>query len=117
MRRYATALCLLLMLAVPVQAMAGFLQRLPCSDAVGSAAPQVVMDCHTTHSRQAPVPADCCGDSCPDLTACTAAPMASPTDTSGEFPDGRIVLTGRDVALSSNAFITPLLRPPAVSHA
>jgi hypothetical protein len=89
-----------LALAVPVQATAGFLQRLPCFDAVGSAAP-----------------ADCCGDSCPDLTACTAAPMASPTDTSGGFPDGRIVLAGRDVALSSNAFITPLLRPPAVSHA
>jgi hypothetical protein len=117
MRRYATALCLLLTLAVPVQAMADFLQRLPCFDTVGAAASAVAMDCHTTHSRQEPAPADCCGDACPDLTACTAAAMASPTDTSGEFPDGRIVLTGRDVTLSSNAFITPLLRPPAVCHA
>jgi hypothetical protein len=117
MRRFATAICLMLTLAVPVQAMADFLQQLPCFDAAGSVAPPVAMDCHTAHSQQAPAPADCCGDSCPDLTACTAAPMATLPDASGKVRDGVIVLAGRDVSLFSNAFIAPLLRPPAVFHA
>lgn len=111
---------LLVALAISGQAMAGYAQRLPCFDQGAGGAPAVAMDCHSAHgghTGQAPGQPDCCGDSCPDMTACAAPHAISPSDVSRLAPEQRSLPVDRYAVASITALSAPPFRPPALSHA
>jgi len=120
MMRCRICLWLIVALAVPAQSIAAYAQRLPCHDQAGSAAPAVVTDCHSAHQGKVGHAAgqpDCCGDSCPDMTACAAPHAAGPSTISEILPAGHIVPLDRYAVALTNALFAPPFRPPVVSHA
>ena len=116
MTRRRICLWLLVALAIPAQAMAAYTLQLPCFDQASSAAPAVEMDCHSAHkgdaghSRSQP---DCCGDSCPAMTACAVPHATGPANFSQILPDGRNTPVDRYAVPLSTALFGAPFRPPA----
>ena len=107
---------LLVVLAIPAQAIAGYAQRLPCFDHAGGTAAVAVMDCHSAAADHGPGQPDCCGDSCPDMTACAAPHAASPLNGSLPVPETHSVPVDRYAVPSLTALSALPFRPPAFSH-
>jgi hypothetical protein len=62
-------LYLLLALAIPVQ--------IDCVERTAGTAPVAEMDRHGQQGAKAPASPSCCGDTCPDMTACAVAHAVS----------------------------------------
>ncbi len=110
-------LWLLLALAIPAQSVAVYSLRFPCFDQSGSAAPAVEMECHTAATGHASEQPDCCGDSCPDMTACAALHAAGLSVFTQVLPDSRSVLVDRYALPLMTALFAAPFRPPVFSHA
>ena len=100
-------LCLILTLVLSVQAMA-------------AVSPQVAgmhVDCAVAQTSDAAELPACCGDACPDMTACAAAHAMSATTQASQVvvplaaPDDQFRLPAVAARLSSP------FRPPTLSHA
>ena len=74
--------------------------------------PTVKMDCHSVSEGYSPSQPDCCGDSCPDMTACAALHAAGPSDCPQVLPQGRSVPVDRYAV----ALITALMRSGATQR-
>jgi hypothetical protein len=109
-------LCLLIALAMPVQAIAAAAPRLACLHGGSDSAASANMDCHGDPASDPAAP-PCCGDACPDMAVCAATPAVNatallPSVTGPVAAPPVLYLIPTPDARLSNPF-----RPPAISRA
>lgn len=111
-------LVLILAVVVPGQALAGYAQQLPCRDGADGGPAAVTMDCHEhratgTSGDTAP----CCGDQCPDMTACAGHATQIAAAPARIAPGADVVPSARRSPPPTAAHSFPPFRPPARLHA
>ena len=110
-------LCLILTLVLSVQAIAAVSPQLTRPENATRVAPGMHVNCAVAQTSDAAELPACCGDACPDMTACAAAHAMSATTQASQVvvplaaPDDQFRLPAVAARLSSP------FRPPTLSHA
>lgn len=109
-------LWVLLALALPVQGMTALTSRLGAGHAQSGVDSAAVMDCHDAQSSDAATLPPCCGEHCPDMTACVASAAMNSTNRSPPVIGRTGAPEDSYVLPEFNPRLTSPFRPPTVSR-
>lgn len=118
MLRLRMWLLLVLAVALPVEGIASVAPQLACfrsGSGTADSVAAVTMHCHDAKSADAAKTPPCCGDSCPDMVACSASLAVSATGLRLPAAERRMAPDDHYLLPEIASRLSHPFRPPAVS--